>query len=169
MTTPSLKQIALGDLNHELSLTRRVLERVPDEHMGWKPHEKSMSLGALATHLSTLPGYGTRTLETDEFNFAESGPPNQEATGRDELLSRFDEGAAAFRAGWESVDEAQLGRTWTLRNGDHVIMSQPKMAVLRGLVISHMIHHRAQLGVYLRLLDLPVPSVYGPSADEAPR
>ena len=169
MTTPTLKQIALGDLNHELALTRRTLDRMPDEHMGWKPHEKSMSLGALATHLSTLPGYGTRTLETDEFNFADAGPPNTEAAGRDDLLSRFDEGAAAFRAAWESVGEGELGRTWTLRNGEHVVMSQPKMVVLRGLVISHMIHHRAQLGVYLRLLDQPVPSTYGPSADEAPR
>ena len=169
MTTPSLKQIALGDVNHELALTRRVLERVPDEHLPWKPHEKSMSLGALASHLSTIAGYGTRTLETDEFNFAEAGPPNREAAGRDELLSRFDDGVAAFRAAWESVDEADLSRTWTLRNGDHVIISQPKLAVLRALVISHMIHHRAQLGVYLRLLDQPVPSTYGPSADEAPR
>lgn len=163
--TPPYKQIALADLEHELALTRRVLERVPDEHLGWKPHEKSMTLGALASHLANLAFYGIATLQGDEFDVA-TAPPNKVVDSRDELLARFDERVATFRELLASTEDEALGRPWSLRHGSHVAFTLPRIGVLRSMVVNHMVHHRAQLGVYLRLLDVPVPSVYGPSADE---
>jgi uncharacterized damage-inducible protein DinB len=167
MTTPSVKQIALADLEQELATTRRVLERVPDEQLEWKPHARSWSLGTLATHLATLPTYGMAILGHDELDAA-TLPPNTVAASRDELLRRFDDNTAGLRALVETTDDAALARTWTFRRGEQVIFQQSRTALLRTLVVSHMVHHRAQLGVYLRLLDMPVPSVYGPSADESP-
>ena len=164
---PSVKQIALADLEQELATTCRVLERVPGEQLEWKPHAKSWTLGGLATHLATLPTYGMAILGMDELD-ATTLPPNPLATSRDELLRRFDENAAGLRALVETTDDAALARTWTFRLGEKVIFQQTRTALLRMLVVSHMVHHRAQLGVYLRLLDVPVPSVYGPSADENP-
>ncbi|HEX2203968.1 MAG TPA: DinB family protein [Longimicrobium sp.] len=163
----SLKRVALGDLEQELATTRRVLERVPEEHFGWKPHEKSMSLGALATHLATLPFWGSTTIGTDELDIAANPlPPNPLAENREALLARFDDRAGALRAALEGADDEALLRPWTFRSGDHVILRGPKMGIVRTMVVSHMAHHRGQLSVYLRLLDVPVPSVYGPTADE---
>ncbi|HEY0036282.1 MAG TPA: DinB family protein [Longimicrobium sp.] len=167
MTAPSLKQTALADLEQELATTRRVLDRVPDEHLDWKPHAKSWSLGALATHLATIPTYGTAILGQDELD-ASTLPPNTLAASREELLRRFDENVAGLRGLVATTDDDALARTWTFRSGEQVIFQQSRTALLRMLVVSHMVHHRAQLGVYLRLLDQPVPSVYGPSADESP-
>jgi uncharacterized damage-inducible protein DinB len=164
--TPSLRQIALGDLEHELALTRRVLERVPEEHFGWKPHEKSMSLGRLAAHLANLLRWQVITLQHDAFDLAASPPPADVPASREALLKTFDANLAALREAMEQADDALLSRPWTLRYGEKVVMQQPKVAVLRGMVISHIIHHRGQLSVYLRLLDVPVPAIYGPSADE---
>ena len=165
--SPTLKNLAVGDLTHELSTTRRVLERLPDEHFGWKPHEKSMSLGGLAAHITNLVFWQRGILESDAFDFA-SAPPRPQATpsSRDEILRAFDENAAALKAALEQTDEEALGRTWTLTRGEQVMMSRPKAAALRSMGLSHMIHHRGQLGVYLRLLDVPVPPMYGPTADE---
>jgi uncharacterized damage-inducible protein DinB len=165
-TAPSLKQAALADLEHEFATTRRVLERVPDEHFAWKPHERSMALGGLATHLATLPFWAITTLESDELDMAKGMPENPLAKSRDEVLRRFDETAERVRAALAAADDAALARTWTMRNGEHVIVQQPRVAVLRTFVANHMIHHRGQMSVYLRLLDVPVPSIYGPSADE---
>ena len=165
MTTPSQKQIALADLEQEIATTRRALERVPDEHLGWKPHEKSMTLGELATHLSVIPFYGVATLRADELNVA-GLPPTQIAASRDELLIHFDENVKNFRAILYTADDDAIHRPWTLRSGEHVVFTLPRVAVLRRLLVNHMIHHRGQLSVYLRLLDVPVPSMYGPTADE---
>jgi uncharacterized damage-inducible protein DinB len=167
MTTP-LKQAILGDLDHEIATTRRVLERAPDEHYGWKPHEKSWTLGELCAHLQNLLYWQRLILEQDEFDLAASPPPRTVPASRDELLRGFDENKKAVDAAVADVDDAALGQTWTLRNGDQVIFAQPRAGVLRGMGISHMVHHRGQLSVYLRLLDVPVPAVYGPSADESP-
>lgn len=166
-SAPSLKQVALGDLEAELATTRRVLERVPEEHLGWKPHEKSMTLGALATHLANLPFWGTTTLRTDGLDIAATPlPPQPPATSRAELLGFQEQRAAELREALGEADEARLGQEWTFRRGEHVILRMPRVAVLRTMMISHMAHHRGQLSVYLRLLDVPVPSVYGPTADE---
>jgi uncharacterized damage-inducible protein DinB len=166
-TAPSLKKIALGDLAHELAVTRRFLERVPEAHFAWKPHEKSMSLGGLATHLAQLPFWQLNILKHDEFDLMTAPPPLSAAADREEVLRRFDENSAALQSALNELDEAALGSTWTLRRGEQVIFQMPRVAALRSMGISHMVHHRGQLSVYLRLLEVPVPGAYGPSADDA--
>jgi uncharacterized damage-inducible protein DinB len=165
-TRPPLRKIALGDLETEIATTRRVLERIPDEHFEWKPHARSMSLGGLATHIATIPFYGTAVLQGQDFDVAAPLPPNPPATTRDEVLRRFEETVAAFRALLEDADDLSLREPWNLRSGEHVILTAPRIGMLRGMVVSHLVHHRGQLSVYLRLLDVPVPSIYGPTADE---
>lgn len=161
-----LRQTALGDLEPELATTRRVLERIPDEHLGWTPHPKSWTLGMLATHVANLITWQSTVLGTEGLDLAAVPPAQAAPTSRDEILERFDGAAAGLRAAIGGATDEALMATWTLRKGDHVIMSQPRLAVFRTVGISHMVHHRAQLSVYLRLLDVPVPSMYGPSADE---
>jgi uncharacterized damage-inducible protein DinB len=162
-----LKAVAFGDLQNELATTRRVLERVPDEHLGWKPHEKSFSLGTLAAHIVNLVGWGKDILELDGLDL--SGPVTQSLKGsvpREELLRALDANIANVTQALERATTESLGKTWTLRHGDHVILSAPRAGVLRGMGVSHMVHHRAQLAVYFRLLNVPVPPMYGPTADE---
>ena len=163
--SPSLKQLALADLEQETGNTRRVLERVPDEHFSWKPHEKSFSLGALAQHLVHLMGWQRIMLVTEELDLAGVQPPALPES-REGLLQAFDASAAALREALAHMDDAALLVPWTLRRGEHVIFTLPRLAVLRSVGISNVIHHRGQLTVYLRMLDVPVPSVYGPTADE---
>lgn len=165
-TTPPLAQAAFGDLEHELATTRRVLERIPEEHFAWKPHEKSMSLGRLSSHVANLVQWSVMTLQTEGFDLAATPPPLDVPASRAELLGQFDQNVEALRGALGQADEAALRHPWTLRKGERVILSTPRVAVMRTMCLNHMIHHRAQLCVYLRLLDLPVPQVYGPSADE---
>ena len=166
-TAPSLKQLALGDLNRELTTTRKLLERVPEAHLDWKPHEKSFSLGALALHVATIPYWITRVLEADFFDLA-SATRNTPAASTQEILDAFEDRVAHMRQALDAADDAALTRTWQLRRGEQVLQTMPRLAVIRGMAISHMIHHRAQLSVYLRMLDVPLPAMYGPSADEQP-
>jgi uncharacterized damage-inducible protein DinB len=156
-----------GDLTNELAITRRVLERVPDGRTEWRPHERSMTLGQLATHVAAVPGYTLMLLDKEEVDLAKGSLSAPTLPTTAEILALFDQNAAAMQAAVAAADAAALGRTWTLRHGDHVILSQRKGALIRTMAINHLIHHRAQLTVYLRLLDVPVPWVYGPSADEA--
>ena len=165
-TALSPMQLATGDLEQELATTRRMLERVPDEHFAWKPHEKSMSLGALAAHIANVLTWQDLTLKRDEFDFAVSPPPRDRPENREALLRQFDENAAVLRETLAQTEAAVLAEPWSLKHGDHVIFTQSKAAVLRSFGISHMVHHRGQLSVYLRLLDIPVPPSYGPTADE---
>lgn len=162
----SLRQTALADLDQELANTRRVLERVPDEHLDWKPHEKSFSLGSLASHVATLPFLLEFILDGDVFDVAAPFDVPAPLHGREALLAGFDERAAALRARLDAADDALLSRPWELRAGEKVNFRAPKFAVLRTLGLNHIIHHRAQLTVYLRLLDVPLPPLYGPTADE---
>lgn len=155
-----------GDLEQELATTRRFLERYPDGKGSWRPHEKSMTLSRLASHVAELPRLGSIVATSDELDFAKGGYTPANADSAKELVAIFDEQAAALRAAIEAADFATLERPWTLRHGEHVIVSAPKAGLLRTLLISHIVHHRAQLGVYYRLLDVPVPGTYGPSADE---
>jgi uncharacterized damage-inducible protein DinB len=167
-TSPSLARLAFGDLDHELATTRRVLDRVPDAHFGFRPHPKSMSLGELAAHLANVPTWGVMTLSTPELDLARPLDAGGDRSGtRDRVLAHFDRGAAAFRAALADASDAALRERWAVRRGQQVVSAMPRAAALRGMVVNHMIHHRGQLSVYLRLLDLPVPSIYGPSADEA--
>jgi uncharacterized damage-inducible protein DinB len=165
---PSLKQLALGDLDRELANSRAVLERVPDEHLDWKPHPKSFSLGSLALHVARLPYWIQNTLENDVFDLAAPMPRAAPPTSRQEILDTFEQTVAAMRAALDTADDAALLRPWEMRMGDKVLQRMPKLAVVRSFGISHFIHHRGQLTVYLRQLDVPLPPIYGPTADEQP-
>jgi len=165
----SFSQMMLPEFDHEMANTRKTLERVPDDKFSWKPHDKSTTLGGLATHLSHLPSWTKNTFEADELDLAPEGqeaPHLEQAKSTAEVLSAFDQNVAAARAALESATDDRWMGKWSLRMGDKTIFTLPRAAVMRGFVMNHMIHHRAQLGVYLRLLDVPVPSIYGPSADE---
>jgi hypothetical protein len=168
MTAPALApaSVLFPDLDQELAITRRTLERFPEGKDGWKPHERSTSLGQLAVHLAMLPGFGQMIIESDELDFA-ARPyvPRPFKTAAD-LVAIFDEAVAGMRPLVAAADGDALARGWTMRAGEQVFLSAPKGALIRQLMISHIIHHRAQLGVYYRLLGVAVPSVYGPSADE---
>jgi uncharacterized damage-inducible protein DinB len=164
-----ISQMILPEFDHEMANTRKSLERVPDSKFDWKPHEKSTTLGGLATHLSNIPSWTKNTFEADELNLAPAGqePPRMEqAKSTAEVLDAFDRNVAAARAALENATDDNWQGMWSLKLGDKTIFTLPRAAVMRGFVMNHLIHHRAQLGVYLRLLDVPVPSIYGPSADE---
>jgi uncharacterized damage-inducible protein DinB len=155
----------LPEFDHEMTTTRKLLERVPEDRLSWKPHVKSMSLGGLATHLSNLPWWGLMTVTQPEFDLATSDR-QEAASSRAQILETFDRNVAATRAALDGKSDAELMAPWSLRRGGQTIFSMPKAAVWRSFMLSHLVHHRGQLSVYLRLLDVPVPSVYGPSADE---
>lgn len=159
----------LPEFDNEMANTRKTLERVPDDKFAWKPHEKSFPMGGLATHLANLPSWGSLILNSDSFDVAPGGNPVKTPglNSTSAVLKQFDENTAATRAAIEAASDEDLFRTWTLQSNGKGLMTLPKIAVLRGFVMNHMIHHRAQLGVYLRLNDIPVPSIYGPSADES--
>ena len=155
----------LPEFDHEMTVTRKLLERVPEGQLAWKPHEKSMSLGQLAQHVATIPLWGDVTLSRTEFDLA-SEPQAPPMAGRAEMLEAFDRHVAAARAALVGKGDGELMAPWALKRSGSTIFSMPRTAVWRSFVMSHLIHHRAQLGVYLRMHDVPLPSVYGPSADE---
>ena len=161
----SMVDALLPEFDHEMTTTRKVLERVPEDKFDWKPHAKSFSLGALAAHVAALPTWGVEALTRSEIDIAGGQPPAAPAS-KTGLMAAFDENAAAARSALAGKTDGELLATWTLKRGGKAIFSMPKAAVLRSFVLSHLIHHRGQLSVYLRLLDVPVPSIYGPSADE---
>jgi uncharacterized damage-inducible protein DinB len=164
-----LNQALLPEYDQEMANTRKTLERVPEDKFDWKPHQKSFSMGALATHLATLPSWGVITIQKESFDVAPEGepPPRAElATSVEDLLQRFDQNVASTREALAAASDEELLKSWTLLKGGRAIFSLPRIAALRSFVMNHNIHHRAQLGVYLRLNDVPVPSIYGPSADE---
>jgi uncharacterized damage-inducible protein DinB len=162
------KELALGDLRHELVLTRRVLERIPEDHWDWKPHEKSFTLGDLALHVAALPVMQENILREDGLDVAESQTEDRVPSTRDAVLARFDSRCEAVRQALDELSEDDLTSLYTLSQGGRELFSHPRHVVLRSMGISHLIHHRAQLMVYLRLLDVPLPAIYGPTADEAP-
>lgn len=155
----------LPEFDHEMANTRKVLERLPENKFGWKPHQKSFTMGALATHVSHLPFWAVMTIERDSIDVA-APMDNPEAKTRAELLERFDRNTAAARGAITGTSDERMHAPWSLVAGDKTLFTMPRIAVLRSFVMNHMIHHRAQLGVYLRLNDVPVPALYGPSADE---
>ena len=162
----SVKEIAFADLDRELARTRKVLERLPEAHFAFKPHEKSMSLGRLAMHVATLPQWMVDTLARDELDLATAEGPRTEPSGREDLLATFDENVAKVKEATARIDDAALTKKWSLRNGGDVLYTAPRYQVLRVWCVNHLVHHRAQLCVYLRLLNEPVPAVYFNSADE---
>lgn len=161
-----IRDVAFGDVAHELANTRRMLAAAPEKHWEWHPHEKSWSLGELATHVANLVGWQISILAQPEFDLANSPPP-REAAQPSALLAEYDARADTLLKALAGASDDTLAAEWTLRNGKEVLFRMPRTAALRSFGLSHMIHHRGQLGVYLRLLDAPVPGIYGPSADEA--
>jgi uncharacterized damage-inducible protein DinB len=165
----ALNEALLPEFDKEMAGTRTSLERVPDDKFDWKPHTKSATMRQLALHLALFPSWMTETLEKASVDYAPKGaapyqPPV--VNSRKELLEIFDRDLVKAREGLKGASDAHLLQTWTLLAGGKTIFSMPRIAVLRSMVMNHMIHHRAQLGVYLRLNDIPVPALYGPSADE---
>jgi uncharacterized damage-inducible protein DinB len=168
-TTMAISEALLPEFNQEAATTRKFLERLPEDKLNFKPHEKSMVLGRLAGHIAEMPGWGTTTLETEQLDFAPVGaPPFQPlvAASREHVLGEFDKGVAAFRVALPKTSDQDFMKPWTLLSGGKVLFAMPRVAVIRSMVLNHIIHHRAQLGVYYRLTGVPVPPTYGPSADE---
>jgi len=158
-------QMLIPEFDHEFAETRRALERVPEDRFEWRPHEKSYTLHQLAAHLAEAVHWTHALLEQDELDldapFDRVVPETKE-----EILRRFDEGVTQARSLIAAATPERLASTWTMIQGGQVALSMPKGAVLRSFIFNHNVHHRAQLGVYLRLLDVPVPGHYGPTADE---
>jgi uncharacterized damage-inducible protein DinB len=164
-----LRSMLLDEIEMEMGNTRRVLERVPDDRMDWQPHAKSMSLARLASHLAVLPGSAVRMLSQDRFDMPAPGAPRPAPvvlTERAAMLDLFDTNVRDLRAMVESWNEADLLATWTFGRGGKVILAGPRVSSLRRFLLSHSIHHRGQLTVYLRENDVPLPPIYGPTADE---
>ena len=162
----SISQAFIQELEQEAQTTRRVLERVPSDHLAWKPHAKSMSLGQLALHVATTPGEVAQMATQSEVQVPDFGRPEAKTTA--ELFSALDDSVATAKSTLEGLDDPAMGETWRAMAGDQEVMALPRVALLRSIMLNHWYHHRGQLSVYLRLLDVPVPSIYGPSADENP-
>lgn len=163
----SMSKAFLGEFDHEAGTTRRLLERVPDDKLDWAPHEKSMSLLELTRHMAEMPGWMRAVGGQDELDmegFGDRPRPAIETT--EDLLRVFDENVAIFRQEMEKLSDEDMMEPWRLRTGDRVHFEVPRVGAIRTFVMSHLIHHRGQLSVYLRILDVPLPSIYGPSADE---
>jgi uncharacterized damage-inducible protein DinB len=162
----SLKNTVFSDLERELTVTRTVLEWLPEKHYEWKPHEKSMSLGQLALHVATLPDWIRVTIDQDELDVATAPRPPAVVGTRAELLERFDRNVAVLREAVARFEVANWDRPWTMRRGEVVMVTRPRPMVYRVWCLNHLIHHRGQLCVYLRLLNVPVPTVYFNTADD---
>ncbi|MFZ0211253.1 MAG: DinB family protein [Candidatus Acidiferrales bacterium] len=156
----------LPEFDHEIATTRKVLERVPEGKPDFKPHPRSMPLDRLAGHVAELPGWAKETILKDSIVVSQGSQDALKMTSRKQLLEEFDKRAAAGRAAIAGASDEELMKPWSLIANGKTVFTLPKIAVLRGFVMNHMIHHRGQLSVYLRLNDVPVPSIYGPSADE---
>jgi len=166
----SMNQALLPEFDQEMASTRKTLERVPEAKFSWKPHDKSSTMIGLASHLADIPSWATMTIQTDELDMSPGGkkmemPPPPKTTK--EMLERFDKYVKEARAAIAGVSDAELAKPWSLKNNGQTLLTMPKGACLRTWVFSHNVHHRAQLGVYLRLNDVAVPAIYGPSADES--
>lgn len=165
----SIAQTLLPEFEQEMAGTRKTLERVPEDKLDWRPHEKSMTMGGLATHIATMMNWATVTLTQDSFDFQPEGsePYREEpVNSRAELLEKFDQALASARTALAETGDEAMMKTWSLLGGGKVLFTMPRLACLRSMIFNHMIHHRAQLCVYLRMNDVPVPALYGPSADE---
>ncbi|HUO35481.1 MAG TPA: DinB family protein [Candidatus Acidoferrum sp.] len=166
----AIRETILPEFDYEMSATRKTLERVPEGKPDWQPHAKSMKLGRLAGHLAELPTWAVMGLQQDSIDIAPLGAPPRPVnamTTRKKLLEDFDKNVADARAAIAAASDEQFMKPWSLLKGGQTLMTLPRIAVLRSFVLNHSIHHRAQLGVYLRLNDVAVPSIYGPSADES--
>lgn len=164
----AIKDGLLPEFDHEMATTRRLLDRVPEAELGWKPHDKSMSLGELAGHIANLPNWCGMIVNQPFFDVgALGGAKAKLPTSVAELLADFDSRTSAARTALAASTDADMLAPWTLKHGDHEVFTMPRAGVIRSAVLNHMIHHRGQLSVYLRLKNVSLPPIYGPTADEA--
>lgn len=166
-----MSAMILPEYDQEMATTRKVLARIPDNKLDWKAHEKSFTLRQIGSHLANLPTWVVLGLQQESFDMAPAGGPPAKSTAAESvahMLELFDQNVAKGRAAIEGASDATFGESWDLMSGGKTLMTVPKAVVIRSFMLNHSIHHRGQVTVYLRLLDLPVPAVYGPSADESP-
>lgn len=159
------KDTLMAEYDHEMATTRRLLNRVPDDKLAWQPHEKSMTLAGLGTHLGNIPRWGITILQETSFDLEGAPLDRQPLESRTAILSAFDEAVDQTRALMDQTDAEYISK-WTLKRGDASMFTMPRITAFRTFVINHTVHHRGQLSVYLRMHDVPVPPIYGPSADE---
>lgn len=163
-----IADVLLAEYNHEIDGTRRILALVPADKGDWAPHEKSMKLGKLAEHVARLAEFGEMVMTTEDMDVATMKFPQWNFTDAESLLSALEESSSKLKNTVTNLSDENLQQQWKLRFGDHVIAQMPKYVAFRNMFMNHLVHHRAQLGVYLRLLNIPIPGLYGPSADEQP-
>jgi uncharacterized damage-inducible protein DinB len=156
----------IAELQHEATITRTLIERIPDEQFDWQPHEKSMSMKQITNHIAQIYNWSGFILNQDELDIATAQFERKIAGTTQELLTLFDENVANVVELFKKQEDQHVLKTWTFRNGEQVVFAMPRIAVIRSMVLNHVIHHRGQLSVYLRLLNIPLPSIYGPTADE---
>jgi uncharacterized damage-inducible protein DinB len=164
-----IARTVLGEFNHEMANTRKVLERVPEEQAGWKPHPKSYSLGELAAHIANIPNWVVSVMKQDELDFDPPGGTKRAKSvfdTRNTLLKQFDESVVAAVSAIADASDDDLKNPWALKNRGMEVFKLPRIVVLRSFIMNHMIHHRGQMTVYLRLKNVPLPAIYGASADE---
>jgi uncharacterized damage-inducible protein DinB len=163
----AIKDALLPEYDHEMATTRKVLERAPLSEISWRPHNKSMTVGELAAHIADIPGWAGTIINDSAFDVAAAGQYKRPVyASTSELLSAFDANVAKARASIEAKSDAEMMSPWSLKEGDKVHFTLPKASVIRSMLLNHLIHHRGQFSVYLRLKEVPVPAIYGPSADE---
>jgi uncharacterized damage-inducible protein DinB len=160
------KDALIAELKSEATQTKKILERVPLDKATWKPHERSMSLGRLATHVAEIPHWISRVIRIDDFDFLVQGFSSTVAASQDELITIFNDKLNKAIADLETMDDESFDKIWIVRRGEQVFYQLKKKVAIRSWGLNHLIHHRGQLSVYLRLLEIPVPGMYGPSADE---
>lgn len=158
----------LGEFHEELAATRKVLERIPEDKLTWRPHQKSMTLGQLAMHVATLPGGIATMTRADSFDLLKGGGAPSVANSRAEICAALEQSVSSVEQTLSQMSEEAAKAPWTLLRGEHTVLTRPRYKAWRTILLNHWYHHRAQLAVYLRLLDVPVPAIYGPSADEKP-
>jgi uncharacterized damage-inducible protein DinB len=165
----AIRDAFLPEFDHEMSTTRKTLERVPEDKGDWKPHDTSMPMARLAGHIAEMVGFAAIPFQGESFDFRPPGAPPMTPTvmtSRNQLLEIFDKNVAAAHAAISKASDEDLQKTWTLLNGGKTLFAMPRIALLRSMILNHVIHHRGQLSVYLRMNKVPVPSLYGPSGDE---
>ncbi len=166
VTSNNIATALIGEMEQEAVTTRKTLERIPADKFDWKPHEKSMTFGRLASHVAEMYGWTNHTLEESELDFATMDYKPYDPASTEELVEFFDKTYASAIESLKRTSDDTFMEMWSLKNGEQTYFTMPKIAVMRGMVMNHIVHHRGQLSVYLRLNDIPVPALYGPSADE---
>ena len=166
VSSNNIAMALIAEMEHEAAVTRTCLERIPADKFDWKPHEKSMSFGRLASHVAEMFGWTPSTMDHAELDFSKMDYKPFEPSTTEELVEFLDKNVAEAIATLKSSADDRFMENWTMRNGETVYFTMPKVAVMRSFIMNHIVHHRGQLSVYLRLNDIAVPSIYGPSADE---